>query len=106
MPRRHFQDKPESESKVDAAISACNADAFERAMHQLQDYFTHYGKDYRWYKGGHIFDGTKPDEDNNAWDKADEETKEWIKKWNAACCLACPKKDCKWIKKKEGKCAK
>ena len=106
MPRRHFQDKPESESKVNAAISACNADAFERAMHQLQDYFTHYGKDYRWYKGGHIFDGTKPDEDNNAWDKADEETKEWIKKWNAACCLACPKKNCKWIKKKEGECAK
>ena len=105
MPRRHFQDKPESESKVNAAISACNANAFERAMHQLQDYFAHYGKEYRWYKGGHIFAGTKPDEDNKAWGEAEAETKKKIEEWNATCCLACPKKDCKWIKKKEGKCA-
>jgi RHS repeat-associated protein len=105
MPRRHFQDKPESESKVNAAISACNANAFERAMHQLQDYFTHRGKGYEWHKGGHIFDGTKPDEDNEAWDKAEKETKKWIKNWDANCCLGCPKKDCKWIKKSERKCA-
>ncbi len=105
MPWRHFQDKPESESKVNAAISACNADAFERAMHQLQDYFTHRGKGYEWHKGGHIFDGTKPDEDNEAWDKAEEETKKKIEEWNANCCLGCPKKDCKWIKKSERKCA-
>lgn len=105
MPRRHFQDLPESLGKIKSAISVCDADAFESAMHQAQDYYTHFKKGYRWWKGGHIFDGTAPDEDNKAWDDAKELTLEYVLKWTSNCCLTCPKKDCKWVKKSEGGCA-
>ena len=105
MPWRHFQDLEKSEGKVQSAVDSCDAAAFERAMHQTQDYFTHYGKGYRWWKGGHISDGTAPDEDDKAWDKAEKRTRRWLSKWKAKCCLACPKNECNWVKQSEGKCA-
>lgn len=58
-------------------------------MHRGQDYFSHYSKGYRWkplrvLKSlglGHMFAGTKPDKNLNAWEKAEEWTKKWLKEW-------------------------
>jgi hypothetical protein len=99
---------------VDNAITTCDAVAFQKYMHQAQDYFSHYNKGYRaWeftdfshFPPGHMWSGTFPDEDLIAWSMAYVLT--WIKlgQWNSNCCLACPKKDCLWIPKSRGKCAK
>ena len=94
-PERHFRPLGRSESDVQAAIKSCTRDAFQRAMHRGQDYFSHYAKGYVWDPGnvfqkcagyGHACDGTKPDEDPAAWSGADGWTKRWLKKWSDACC--------------------
>jgi len=94
-PERHFRPLGRSVTDVTAAIKACGRDAFQRAMHRGQDYFSHYAKGYVWDPGnvfqkcagyGHACDGTKPDEDPNAWSAADKWTQGMLKKWKDACC--------------------
>ncbi len=97
LPERHFRDLWQSEEDISSAIASCRKEAFERAMHRGQDYFTHYKKGYRWKPGdrkvpcfgyGHICIGTLPDEDDIAWGKAESWTKKWVKKWDNNCkCL-------------------
>jgi len=107
---RHFQDWETSEREAKRAIASCNMDKFQRAMHRLQDYQTHYGKGYRWWKGGHMFDGTAPDDDNEAWAKAEKDTVDMLGKegsedtWHGECCLKKCGKKCEYIKRSEGKC--
>ena len=79
-----------SEKDVMEAIEAGDNVEFARAMHRGQDYFSHYSKGYRWkpfrtWKSlgfGHIFAGTKPDEDLVPWEKAENWTRKWVGKWN------------------------
>jgi len=97
-PERHFRDLSQSEEDVSNAIASCRKEAFERAMHRGQDYFTHYKKGYRWKPGdkklpcfgyGHTCIGTLPDEDNVAWAAAESWTKKWVKKWLDNCNRGC-----------------
>jgi RHS repeat-associated protein len=96
-PERHFRDLEQSEADISNAIASCRKEAFERAMHRGQDYFTHYAKGYRWKPGdkklpcfgfGHTCMGTLPDEDDAAWAQAESWTKKWVKKMldNCKCC--------------------
>jgi YD repeat-containing protein len=65
--------------------------------HRLQDYWTHYAKDYRWYPFhgweprhwgfGHMFAGKEPDDDTDAWEVANAETEAWVNSWMDRCCL-------------------
>ena len=102
---RHFRDKSNVAGNLNEAIQSCNAGDFESYMHQYQDHETHKGKGYEWWKGGHMFDGTAPDEDDNAWDVAESGTQDFVNRWNANCCLTCPKSNCEWVSKSSGKCA-
>jgi hypothetical protein len=96
QPERHFRPLDVSEKDVAAAIEAGDKKAFQGAMHRGQDYFSHYSKGYRWKPFrhlknlgfGHMFAGTKPDEDMQAWNQAEEWTKKWLKKWKkkSGCC--------------------
>ena len=47
-PAGHFQDLETSEKQVAEAINSGNKDAFQRAMHRGQDFYSHYNKGYRW----------------------------------------------------------
>ena len=93
-PEKHFQDLPVSEDEVAKAIASCNKEAFERAMHRGQDYFSHYKKGYRYKPGnrnvpcfgyGHTCIGSLPDQDDVAWAEAESWTKKWLKKWYDNC---------------------
>ncbi len=92
-PENHFQDKATSTKQVEAAIKACDTSAFERAMHRLQDFWSHYNKGFRWnppWQLGHAMAGTKPDEDNAAWAEAEKATKECVEQFHKACsCTKC-----------------
>jgi len=94
-PAGHFQDKGTSMQQVNAAIKNCDEAAFQSAMHRLQDFWSHYNKGYRWDPPlhlGHLWAGTKPDEDNAAWAEAEKATAEQLKEWNSKCsCKACNK---------------
>lgn len=85
---RHFRALEQTEKEIAEAINSLNKDAFERAMHRGQDYFSHYAKGYRWDpqngKFGHLQDGDAPDKDKRAWSNAEEWTKKWLDKWNEA----------------------
>jgi hypothetical protein len=94
QPERHFRDLSASESDVAAAIATCNKDAFERAMHRGQDYFSHYKKGYRWDPGnsnlrcngwGHACKGGVPDNDSAAWWEANAWTRRWVKEYEKKC---------------------
>jgi hypothetical protein len=56
-PSLHFRDLDKSENDVNKAMSECNADAFQRAMHRFQDYFVHKGKGYDWDPSWFWWDG-------------------------------------------------
>ena len=97
-PENHFQDLTISRIEVMNAIEVCDKEAFERAMHRAQDYFSHYNKGYRWDPGnnnlpcngyGHGCDFTAPDEDRNAWRQAETWTKSWVNKWHEKCTCEC-----------------
>jgi RHS repeat-associated protein len=99
-PAGHYQPLAQSEEQVRNAIASCNKEAFERAMHRGQDYFTHYAKDYRWDPGnrrvpcfgfGHACSGSSPDQDDAAWAKAESWTKGWVKEWFNKCKCCNPK---------------
>jgi len=94
-PKRHFRDLPVSEHDVANAINSCNEDAFQRAMHRGQDYFSHYSKGFRWKPGtwtkglglGHLFPliGVSPDSDRDAWKAAAKWSQERLNEWNKKC---------------------
>jgi hypothetical protein len=81
---RHFRDLIYVEyDLIDLIIKGGkqNKEIFGRLLHQGQDYFSHYSKGYRWPLG-HAFDGTIPDKDAEAWEKANEWTKRWLGIWD------------------------
>lgn len=95
---RHFQPLNKSEKDLQSAVDACNKDKFERAMHRMQDYYSHYRPGYRWYKGGHAFSGTEPDDSNkysSEYNEAAANTQVWSDRFLANC------KKCgdKWVQK-------
>jgi hypothetical protein len=122
---RHFQDISISVPEVTAAIDACDKEGFERSMHRMQDFESHYNKGYR-YNGwmvalgliengtspgsgvsdivansGHAFAGTLPDEDPVAWEHAAASTTHFLGGWNHNCC----KCGDKWKLRRKGSCA-
>ena len=104
---RHFKPRDEElVSQIEQAITSCDANAFQSYAHQLQDFYSHYDKGYRWWTLGHAFAGTKPDKDNGAWKEAETDTQKFLDKWEKNCCLACPISDCKWIPRSKGMCSK
>ena len=110
-PERHFRDRKRSENDVDDAVKTCDNDKYRRAAHRGQDYFSHYAKGHRWAPFqtwnnlglGHFFQGTAPDEDNNAWNDAENWTNKQNAKWNKNCCKD---KQGGWVVKSSGKCCK
>ena len=92
-PERHFRNTPPSVVDAIDAISKCDKDAFQRAMHRGQDSFSHYKPGYRWrpflhWKSlgfGHLFAGTKPDDNEQAWQQAEEWTKGMLAEWDKYC---------------------
>ncbi len=99
-PLRDEEGKKGTEPEVQKAIDACNVEEFPRAMHRGQDYFSHWAKGYRWDPGnkkrhcngyGHacndfMLKREDPDADDVAWQKAEDWTNGWLKKWDDRCC--------------------
>ncbi|UCE66515.1 MAG: RHS repeat-associated core domain-containing protein [Candidatus Zixiibacteriota bacterium] len=86
--KRHFRNIIDVERDLIAAIDAGDAVCVGRLLHQGQDYFTHYGKGYRYKKGGHVWDsikgyftGNDPDVDDEAWLRANAWTIWWVNQW-------------------------
>lgn len=83
----HFQSLEESEKQVADAISPCDREAFELAVHRGQDYWPHYEPGYR-PPFGHTCAGHEPDDTSKhlgGWFWANEWTKKKVKEWNAQC---------------------
>jgi len=82
---RHFETLQQAEKAIGDAMETGNLDDFERAMHDMQDFYSHRKKGYEYDpitgKWGHSKDGTKPDRDMNAWNLANEKTIAWINEW-------------------------
>jgi RHS repeat-associated protein len=85
---RHFRNILDVENDLIDAIDNCDKDRFQRLLHQGQDYFTHYGKGYRWPTGhvwdsfiGRYFTGENPDRDEEAWVRANAWTMWWVNQW-------------------------
>jgi RHS repeat-associated protein len=105
-PERHFRPLAQSEADARTAISKCNRDAFQRALHRGQDYFSHYRPGYRWNPGGgqigHVvivrspfwnwpieLPGSDPDGAVQHWDDyqaAADWTRKMLDEWNEHCC--------------------
>ena len=93
---KHFQDRKKAQDRVDAAIKSCKKDAYERAMHSLQDSFSHHDAGFRSYPfhgwhpkhwfPGHLGAGTVPDNNETAWIDANKLTKQNNQKWDKTCC--------------------
>ena len=77
---KHFRSPADAEEKVQTAIDEGNLDDFKSYMHDFQDCSFHYEKGYRapW---GHMIKGVAPDNDINAWKRANERTEVYVKKW-------------------------
>lgn len=95
---KHFRSREDIEPDLIKAISECDADAFESLMHQYQDTRTHYDKGYGWWTLGHLFAGTAPDMDNEAWALAEKDTRKFVDRWMSQCDF--DKCECKWGRKK------
>ena len=112
-PQNHFQDPIDAMNDVLNAIAVCDKFLFERAMHRLQDNWTHYAKGFRstWFHGwhpkhwgcGHICVLESPDYDYEAWKKAENATKRMVKYWKKNCCQDENKN---WHPKASGCCEK
>jgi len=103
QPWRHFKHLKEAEKELLRATRNCDKDKFESYMHQMQDFYSHYAESYRWYMGGHLFDGTSPDNPYthpHAFQEAIQRTRMWEGNWSVCCCKN-EKGD--WIKNKNNK---
>jgi hypothetical protein len=78
---RHFRDLKDVEADLAKDVANCDVLQFERHMHQLQDYYSHYSNEYRWYWGGHIFDANVDSEAAPWFKDAQKKTQEWLEKW-------------------------
>lgn len=101
---RHFRGKDGVEKQLVKDIACCDADAFQRHLHQLQDYWTHRSRGWSVWTIGHLIAGTSPDMDKEAqgwrWDEAESFTRKYVSSWLQQCKLCYP---CKWARK-YGKC--
>jgi RHS repeat-associated protein len=95
-PERHFRDLSRSEADVNMAIAFCDKEAFERAMHRAQDYFSHYRHGYRydpfsWNRClgfGHLcplINPTGADKNVDDWIDAARWTQEKLDSWKKMC---------------------
>ena len=126
-PKNHFQDLSSSNDQIATAIGIefiiqkksgedidvsyfkeknlkCDANEFERAMHRMQDYFTHYEKGFRWDPFnpmekdiglGHGITSfmyiitmgiiENPDHDEKAWERANTLTEKWLSVYDCFC---------------------
>ncbi|NLF39539.1 RHS repeat-associated core domain-containing protein [bacterium] len=85
---RHFRDLPDSQVDVDLAILCCDSEAFRSAMHQGQDFFSHYDQGWRWWFGGHIWGGhvpDYPDVNEEQYDRAKRWTRDQEQRWRRDC---------------------
>jgi RHS repeat-associated protein len=115
-PKGHFEDRKTAEIAIEKATKTCDAKKFERAMHRGQDVSSHSDNGYKWnpllmWKNlglGHAFAaifGDDPDNDPDAFDKASQNTKDWLDAWNRNCCIKdCS--DCEWVSREVGPCGK
>lgn len=110
-PGNHFQSYNDSAGQVQNAINSCSAPDFQRAMHRLQDSFSHYGQGYRWqpfnvtlpcWGFGHGCVGTLPDQNEDAFWAAFDDAQKWMTKWHVNCCQ---NKCGNWSPRSSGKCA-
>ena len=93
---KHFQSTEKAQKRVNDAIASCDKDDYENAMHSLQDSYSHYNAGYRWYPfhgwhprhwlPGHAGGGTEPDNNLEAWNKANKATKANNQQWQKNCC--------------------
>ena len=108
---RHFRPLDDSEKDLVKAVKDCNKNDFERAAHQMQDFFSHYGQGYRastnlnyatLLGSGHGLDsaGTsilsgaglsvaRPDnaiDYRDAYAAAKRRTQDWVNRWKKCCC--------------------
>ncbi len=92
---RHFRNITDVERNLIDAINAGNINCMQRLLHQGQDYFTHYSKGFR-AEGkivinnfgiifidlpGHLEAGNEPDQDYEAWIRANAWTMYWVNIW-------------------------
>ncbi|NLF07517.1 MAG: RHS repeat-associated core domain-containing protein, partial [Pirellulaceae bacterium] len=89
---RHFRDLPDVEADLANDVASCNKAAFERHMHQGQDYYSHYLPGWRWWIGGHIWGWHEPDNiatHNEQYLNAKYFTSKWLAIWAAHCSQPC-----------------
>jgi hypothetical protein len=87
-PWAHFQDLWQSQQQVADAIRRGDLDAFERAVHRGQDYWSHYREGYR-APEGHILAPHSPDDTTRlapllGWLQAADWTRDQVQAWNSA----------------------
>jgi RHS repeat-associated protein len=84
---RHFRSIEDVQRELNMAIAEGDCEKFKSLMHQGQDAFSHYNQGYRWWKGGHMFDGNAPDDPDKHRDALAKQ-KEWTAtqeyKWKRA----------------------
>jgi RHS repeat-associated protein len=116
---RHFRPLADSEADLVGATKECVAGQFERAAHQMQDFFSHYGQGFRakdelnymtLLKAGHGvssagssigrfsgFGAVRPDnavDYRRAYEAATMRTGYWVNRWTKCCC----KTNCTWVR--------
>ncbi len=89
-PERHFRPLWMSIRDARSAVTRCDKEAFSRAMHRGQDYFSHYRPGFRWDppgKLGHIFDGNadNPSVHWGAYMDAWKWSQAWVDEWDRHC---------------------
>jgi hypothetical protein len=116
-PENHFRPYYEVYRDLRDAVDSCDADWFQRSMHQMQDSFSHYGQGYTWdpsaWKFGHLWNSIfasldlsiSADSNFRAWQEAKESTAFWLQIWQRNCCVKmCTK--CEWTRCDMGPCKK
>jgi len=80
---RHFRDLNNVEDNLMNSMSTCDKDRFDSFMHQGQDYFSHRAQGYTI---GHLGGPNSPDNDDTAWQDANNWTYNWVDSWKKNCC--------------------
>ncbi|MBR6587411.1 MAG: hypothetical protein IKK82_08325, partial [Kiritimatiellae bacterium] len=113
VPWLHFRDISDSERLMSGAVAECDIAKYESYGHQLQDYYSHYGQNYRWYYLGHVPDSlivwllnslglryfAMPDDTKDFAEdfaKAKLRMADWNGRWKECCCCS---ENRTWIKR-------
>ena len=105
VPWLHFRDLSDSERLMSGAVAECDIAKYESYGHQLQDYYSHYGQNYRWYYLGHVPDSlivwlqnslglryfAMPDDTEDFAEdfaKAKLRMADWNGRWKECCCCS------------------